>query len=264
LERFAPWLGRVHLVTMRPQVPLWLDARKVDVVHHDQLFSPEHLPSFNSFAIVSHLVDIPELSPRFLYLEDDRLFLAPVTPEHFVTTQGKLRLYTDGEATPSAQARRARGASPWNLALAEANHQLDQRYGYAPRPSVKKAPLWIERAHFERFRTAFPEALSATRASKFRAAGNVASEHMYPWFLFHEGLAEAVPTGEARRALGYFGLERHAVYNALGLALLRYRRPPFVCLNDNFGARPPARSVAVARRFLQNLFPEPSRYELAP
>jgi hypothetical protein len=86
---------------------------------------------------------------------------------------------------------------------------------------------------------------------------------MYPWFLWHEGLAEIVARREAKSSLGYVGLERFALYNLFALARLKRRRPPLVCLNDNFGARASPRAVAVVRRFLEAEFPIPSRFERA-
>jgi hypothetical protein len=231
------------------------------VVHHDQLFEPRHLPTFNSFAIVSNLYKLSELSPRFLYLEDDRFLMAPCEPADFLTESGKLALYVDGSATPAAKERTRRDVSPWNLALSASNHLLDQRYGACARPSIKRAPLFVDCAAFERFVQAFPEALEATRASRFRAMGNVASEHMYPYYLWHEGLAERLPASRVRRDVGYWGLENFAPYNALGLAWLGLRRPKLVCLNDNYGARPRASAVRVVAEFLARTFPVPSRFE---
>ncbi len=261
LERFAPWARRVHLVTMRPQVPRWLAPGAVEIVHHDALFDPAHLPSFNSFAIVSHLADLPGVSERFLYLEDDRLFLRSVAPGDFVTPDGRLRLWSDGRPTPGAARRFAKDAPRWDLALAWSNHELDQRYGQAPRACVKRAPLFVDRASLRRCLDVFAAAIARTRASRFRSPGDVATEHLYPHFLWHEGLAEWVPRDQVRREVGYVGLEGVALWNALLLARLARKSPKLACLNDNFGARPSRRAEDVARRFLARTFPEPSRFE---
>jgi hypothetical protein len=268
LARFAPWLtgGRIHLVTMRPQVPAWLDTSRVNVVHHDQIFEqPSDLPTFSSFAIVSELDRIPGLSPRFLYLEDDRLFLAPVTLGDFVAQDGRLKLYGLGK-TPAA-ALRDRARSPWDRALAEANHALDGRYG-PPGPrgraSVKRAPLFVDRRAFARMREAFPAALRATRRNRFRAPGSVAPEHLYPHFLLHEGEAELVGDADVRRATGYAGLENVALYNQWQLARLGARRPKMACLNDNYGPHPGRAAVEVVRRTLARWLPEASPFERIP
>ncbi|MFC1791030.1 hypothetical protein ACFL0I_01010, partial [Gemmatimonadota bacterium] len=57
MESHVPWRGKVHLVTMRPQLPVWLNLHAPDlrVVHHDLIFDPQDLPTFNSLAILSNL-----------------------------------------------------------------------------------------------------------------------------------------------------------------------------------------------------------------
>ena len=59
-----PWVRRIYLVSMRPQVPRWLDVNhpRISLVHHDQIMDAGVLPTFNSFAIVSHLHLLPDLS----------------------------------------------------------------------------------------------------------------------------------------------------------------------------------------------------------
>lgn len=261
LERFMPWVRTVHLVSMRPQVPRWLNPERVRIVHHDAIFAEAHLPTFNSFAIVSNLCRIPDLSTRFLYLEDDRFFMRPVGLSDFVSPEGKLKLYQERLLTPKARERAKKHASPWNLALAEANHLLDERYGSVPRRSVKKAPLFIDRGLFERFEHVFADALAHNRSSRFRAPFNAAVEHLYPYFLWHEGWATEAARWDVLRNVGYLGLERSSLYNAAGLSLLSIRRPKLACLNDNYGHAPPERAVRIVKRFLERTFPARSRFE---
>jgi hypothetical protein len=45
LHRFAPWIGRVFLVTCRPQAPAWLDSAAVRLVHHDEFMPTSDVPS---------------------------------------------------------------------------------------------------------------------------------------------------------------------------------------------------------------------------
>src|SRR5262245_45524529 len=68
LAAFVPWARRVYLVSCRPQVPAWLNTDRITVVHHDAFIPREHLPTFNSFAIVSNLHRIPNVARRFVYV----------------------------------------------------------------------------------------------------------------------------------------------------------------------------------------------------
>ena len=52
-----------------------------------------HLPSFSSPAIETHLHQIPGLSKRFLYLNDDILLGRPIYPEDFYTESKGFKVY---------------------------------------------------------------------------------------------------------------------------------------------------------------------------
>lgn len=76
IEKYAPWIRNIFLVT-NGQVPNWLDVNhpKIHLVNHSTIFpNKNHLPTFNSLAIESHLYEIPGLSDDFIYLNDDMLF----------------------------------------------------------------------------------------------------------------------------------------------------------------------------------------------
>jgi UDP-N-acetylglucosamine-lysosomal-enzyme len=95
LEKYAPWVRRIHLVT-DGQVPTWLDLDndRIRVVKHSDIFeNTSHLPVFSSSAIESNLDRIPGLSDLFLYFNDDVFLGAPVWPEDFITPSGVQCIY---------------------------------------------------------------------------------------------------------------------------------------------------------------------------
>lgn len=107
---------------------------------------PDLLPTFNSFAITSHLHRIPGLSPKFIYLEDDMLFLAPLTLDDCVSPEGLLWVFEGKHVAPrSDQIAKPETASGWNLALAQSNQLLDQRYGVLSRRQVNRVRSWLTR-----------------------------------------------------------------------------------------------------------------------
>ena len=216
-----------------------------------------HLPTFNSFAIATHLHRIAGLSRRFVYVEDDRLFGAPIHRADLFDPAGRPQVMLERRHTMPPDRRDAAGLSPWNRALAYSNHLLDARYGARRRRTVGHAPLAIEIDSWRRMIAAWPDAFERTSASRFRATGNVAPEHLYPHFLLEEG--DGV---ESAGAVGYHPLNNVTVHQRLNLARLRVQRPKFICMNDNYGETPNERSVAVVRRFLDQWFPAPSRFEI--
>nr|CAD7442666.1 unnamed protein product [Timema bartmani] len=87
LEKFAPWIRHVFLVT-NGQIPYWLnlDNPRLTLVTHEEIFvNLSHLPTFSSPAIETHIHRIHGLSQKFLYLNDDVMLGKEVWPEDFET-----------------------------------------------------------------------------------------------------------------------------------------------------------------------------------
>ncbi|XP_066144339.1 N-acetylglucosamine-1-phosphotransferase subunits alpha/beta [Euwallacea fornicatus] len=85
LEKFAPWINHVYLVT-NGQIPYWLnlDYEKLTVITHSMIFRDQsNLPTFSSPAIESNLHRIPGLSKRFIYFNDDIFLGQPLYLEDF-------------------------------------------------------------------------------------------------------------------------------------------------------------------------------------
>ena len=81
IDKFAPWVGEVYLlVQSESQVPAWIDRNKVTVVLHEQFIPSEYLPTFNSTTIEMFLWNIPRLSEKFVYANDD-FFITNIIPK---------------------------------------------------------------------------------------------------------------------------------------------------------------------------------------
>ena len=84
VEKFAPWVRRVHLVTWG-HLPEWLntDNPKLNIVKHSDYLPQEYLPTFNSHTLELNLHRIDGLSDNFVYFNDDTLLIDRTTPEDF-------------------------------------------------------------------------------------------------------------------------------------------------------------------------------------
>lgn len=84
VEKFAPWINKVYLVT-DDQIPTWLniDHEKLVVIDHTDIIAKEYLPVFNSNAIEMNLHRIKGLAENFVYFNDDMYLTAPVAPTDF-------------------------------------------------------------------------------------------------------------------------------------------------------------------------------------
>lgn len=84
LERFAPWVNNVHLVTWG-HLPTWLniDHPKLHIVNHKDYIPSEYLPTFSSHTIELNLHRIKGLAEQFIYFNDDMFLLRPVDADRF-------------------------------------------------------------------------------------------------------------------------------------------------------------------------------------
>ena len=84
LEKFMPYIDRIHLVVARDsQVPAWVNRKTVNVVLHEDIMPKGSLPTFNSSMIEMFLHRIPGLTERFLYFNDDMYTVKPCKFEDF-------------------------------------------------------------------------------------------------------------------------------------------------------------------------------------
>jgi len=98
IHNYAPWVRTIWLVTDN-QVPAAINRRKAErgnirIVDHHEIFRgyEQLLPTFNSLAIETLLWRIDGLADRFLYLNDDMMFVGPVEPTDFFSHEGKVKL----------------------------------------------------------------------------------------------------------------------------------------------------------------------------
>ena len=263
LSRYAPWVGRVYLVTCRPQLPAWLDpeASNLTIVHHDQIIDAEVLPTFNSFAILSHLYRIEGLSDRFLYFEDDMLLGNRTLPSDFIAADGRIKVYPRLGRTAPPSERDSDLASPWNASLAFSNMLLDEAFGPARRRTVNHVPLLIDKSAWAAMWQRWPGEFQRTAASRFRAKYNVVPEYLYLYYLLHTGQARRQPFWRSYTTSFYHGLENNPLIGYWGRAMIRLLRPRLITLNDNFDASPNPVVVRAMRRFLEARYPEKSPFE---
>lgn len=84
VERFAPWVNKVHFVTWG-HLPSWLNTNhpKLNVVRHEDYIPKEYLPTFSARPIEVNLHRIRDLSEQFVFFNDDMFLIKPVKESDF-------------------------------------------------------------------------------------------------------------------------------------------------------------------------------------
>lgn len=190
--RHAPWFRTIHIVT-DGQVPALVAklagtrfADRVRVVDHREIFAgfEQHLPTFNSRAIISLLWRIEGLAERFVYFNDDFSLLRPVAETDFFR-DGKMVLR--GKWLPQSRYRLSRRlASLWKRwrgvqADRATNHdaqELSARLAGFPRRYYRMYhnPYPFRRSRLQAFFDAHPDLLERNVSYRLRSSEQFKAE----------------------------------------------------------------------------------------
>ncbi|MDA8637739.1 stealth conserved region 3 domain-containing protein, partial [Rhodospirillales bacterium] len=194
LQAYAPWVNKVTLISMSPQVPDWLNTEHSDIkiLHHDDFIPERYLPTFSSFSIISHFHRLDSLPERFVYLEDDMVLGRPVPKDIFFDENGLINVWFTNSQSPCVKLKNNEEASPWNRALGLCNDLLDQRYAKENRKMIKHSPLVVDQTIWAKMYEEWEEYFEHTAQSKFRSTGDVAPEFLYRYYLVNEGYGTPV------------------------------------------------------------------------
>lgn len=244
LAQFASdWIGRIFVVTCRPQTPPWLntDHPDVRVIHHDEFFSdPSVLPTFSCLPIETQLHRIPCSDP-FLYFNDDYMLGAPASPELFVDNTGRIRVFGTlvGERFP------------WRI------RQDGISLGF-----TEHTPIWVDKRSYQATNKLFRSLYLRTLGCKFRQGWNFRMERAYRYYLLaHTRNRVVVPFWTALREVGFHKITNQPARQQRLLSRLLRRRPALLCLNDDQRDHPDPQVVSMVQSFLQQYYPQPSPWE---
>jgi len=107
------WRGYSRVWLLLPSeehIPHWLNTShpRLRLVYHRDVFPDKsHLPSFNSRAIESHIFRIPNISERYIYLNDDFFFCCrPLSLDDFMSIQKEVEDKDEGGNNESIESKR--------------------------------------------------------------------------------------------------------------------------------------------------------------
>ena len=275
LERFYPGHGHIYVVT-DGQAPAWLKpSSQLTLVDHRELMPAKSLPTFDSGNIESYIHRIPGLSERYFYFNDDVFFGAPVKLSDWFWDDGFYTAWSDdapvtdeplrADATSLENACRlsgqwlgnghhhhlpAAGHGPERQMIEPYRHTF-RTFAHAPRPMLKSLLFELEGKA--------PDMFAQVRSTVFRTwlKPTIVSDFVLRWALAH-GVAKIrdyshlyVSSGDADKAS-----QLQALVASAG-------KLDFFCVNDTTDdAQPHDPRLAKVREALQQMFVQPSRFEL--
>ena len=245
LEKYAPWVNKIHLVTARAQTPNWLnlDSDRVRVHHHDEIIPEKYLPTFSSRSIESFLHLIPDVSEKFIYMNDDFLFGDSINKTDFFTENGRMKIY--GTIAGGA------------LKIVRDNifYDIISKFQHLPRLISKEIYAQME--------ADWTFDLDTTRSHKFRTRGDVIPHILYRYY----ALSRFRNQCHAPSVFGYWGFyDFHKIKNdpdrqLKKLSNLSVNRRKFICFNDDQRDDPNQQVIEAVQSFLEANYPKACSFE---
>ena len=190
IRNHAPWISTIYLIT-DAQTPNFLDrhaaaALGVRIVDHKTVFRhrAHFLPTFNSCAIETMMWQIPDLSERFIYFNDDMFFCGVLQPNDFfrddkVVLRGRKVDWTT-RPTRDAHGRAQRlGAT---LAGSDLRHGLLEAH----------VPYPVRRSVMQSLAARLPDEFDRNAAQRFREHGTFTPIAMHNAECLQRGLAVVI------------------------------------------------------------------------
>lgn len=248
VEKFAPWIRTIYLVTVRPQTPDWLkkDHPKVKVIHHDEIIDEKYLPTFNYNTIESYMHKIPGLSEYYVYSCDDFLFGNIVELSDFIDANGKITVFGTlfGE----------------NLKF----RIYERKYDIISLGLVEHNPIFYKKSFVEDLQEIHADAFHLTRSSKFRRNDNITMQKVYKQHVLthHRNESSPISVFDLRKIHTFHKIKNNLSVQEKAIRKLKAKQPKFYCLNDDQRDNPNPEVVAFIKDFLEERYPEKSSFEL--
>lgn len=255
---FAPWLRHLVLVTAG-QIPDWLDPNhpRIRVVFHEEIFDPEHLPTFNSHAIEAHFHRIKGLADHIIHFNDDVFLGRPVSPAQFFGPTGSAKVFRSPTPIPhtpiDAEDSGFYAARKNNRALMERAFDVTIHHGYLHTTHSLRKDVLTDIAE------EFPDEWRRTAGSRFRSVDDIAIASS-----LHHDVAIMTNRGHDGPLASKYVKAGCASDEATMLDVFLRRNRDVFCLNDTADRDlPPDRQARLMRAFMAAYFPVAAPWERA-
>ena len=234
VRKYLTWAGRIFIVTDN-QIPQRTIQKFNDIiiVDHKQIFkSQAALPNFNSCAIEIALVNIPDLSEHFIYMNDD-FFINKLTSISTFYRNGLTAIFQERylglfKLTPETCMRWRIQRGVTTRQRYNTNSVLDHKFSKHKRPFLQHAPTYIIKSELKRCLDCFSAAVNKTLSHRFRHSQDIVPlSHLYPYFLLHSGKGFFASDVTSNLIL----VTNSLILNRLFYSL-RNKKAHFFCLND--------------------------------
>jgi hypothetical protein len=261
VDRYLKGVRLIHIV-VDGQLPAWLDIDhpKIRVVEaKDIITDPAHYPNYNTQAIESYFFNIPGLSDRFIYFNDDFFLRREMDVGQYYASDGLIRVRLGRALSPKGMpSPEEEGDSAGHKNV---NRLLDECFGKHARLTVMHRPYAHNKLLLEFAAERFPEAFEATRASRFRSTSMYAlHSFLVPYLACQARCADLVPPRLLEKDMYCWGLSGDE--NSKVAERIRRMSGRAFCIQEERGVDISPSEIKHFVQFMEELYPESSQFEL--
>lgn len=230
LFTFAPWVRKVFIFTNCSPPAWFVPSERVLWVMHDEVIPEHYLPLFSSHSIETFIHQIPGLSERYVYFNDDVFLSAPVEPLDFFTpyNQSVSRMEPSGVIHFLQGLVKTGEAEEWQHAAANSAELLLKHTNILPTKLHRHTPHAFLRSVYVKMEQTFTAQMEITRSARFRNE----TDFSFTSFIYHHYARAA---GNAVHIDEEGMIVRSTNYKRF-LERKIYTKQRFFCINDGGGS----------------------------
>ncbi|CAG8535465.1 7302_t:CDS:2, partial [Racocetra persica] len=180
---FKNYINKIYIIVTdleggKMQIPTWLNTawknprtgmKRIEIIKHSDIFTDiTVLPTFNSLAIESQIMNIPNLSDQIIYFNDDLFLGQYLTPSDFWTPLYGPVFHIEPQllVSPNEEGRPIE-VGEW-YALHHTNKLLSERFGYRHRAYVSHSTHTLSTSILREIAAEWPQDFHDTSSHRFR------------------------------------------------------------------------------------------------
>lgn len=253
VEQNIPWVRKIYIFTNCAK-PAWLKEGndRLVWVNHDDVIPSEFLPTFNSHVIETYLHHLPDLSERFVYLNDDVFIGRPLKKKFFFTESGQSRSMFEPYGMVSGPIKV--GDPDYLNAARNSASILREELGFSATQLHKHTPFALQKSVLLEIEDRFKSTFQAMRSNKFRKPSDI---NLTSFFYHHYALA----TGRTVPATIDSSFIKSRDIRWRDQLRKAEAGSDIICINEGSEHAPASDWHRMVQAFLQKRFPERSSWE---
>lgn len=264
LEKYLPWhKGRIIIVTPG-QTPPWIKSNsRLKIINQESIIPKSFRPVSNSFVIELFLHKIPNLTEHYVYLNDDYFFNNPIEKEYFFVKNGDniepmIRFNKNSINLNESQLKTniKQKKLVWLSATINTSLAIREKYGIEKQRFLEHAPYCFKKSIVKQIYQEWETEFNSMKTHKQRHWNDFIMVLIYSQFVSSK--QKSINIKKYPNNIYFCIITDNTIKNNNHYKNINSNNYKMFVLNDAFNKNTIGNDI---KKFLQNKFPKPSRFE---